>query len=324
MIIKWCDFLAEYINYNMIKDISIEISELLPYQKMYVLRNISHPLVYEVVDTDLVKSNDKIYNQDTLIKNYTSYFKNIDIRYSEIIKIEYKNYNWITIFLCYSKNDKYSVISYSPDFNDKNVIKIINDYLDSKNFHTIKNKLMVKNINNDFINNLVKIFRNISGRYFTPRLFTNIKNEFNKFKDEHKEQWELFQKWKLKNLGSSVKCVRYMDIPNNFIFNLVSGETKHMKDLKINDRFYYPISGRDFSQWAEIDTNMKTIKSELMGGISSSNPNIAIVANIPTKSIVFTTKILMYNFSPNVNEREVIVEHDVKDKFDKNIICKIG
>ena len=318
---RWENFLLEYINFNKIKDISLEISHLVTYERMYVLRNVKNPKVYEIENDKLVETSETLFQQENLIKNYMAYFKNYDIQDSEIIKIEYKNYNWITIFICYSKNEKYAVVSYSPDLNEYDVVESIIDYLDVKNFHIIKNKLSVKKISNGFLVKLMKVFRDMSGRYYAPSILPEIKEEFDEFKDENEEEWKLYERWKYKNLGNNVRCIRYLDLPASFKLNLVDGSIKELKDLKINDLFYYPISDRSFSQWAERDTDIKTIKKDLTNILASGR--FGVSCNVPTKQIILTNKLLLHNFSPHVNEREVIVEHDTTQKYDKNLICKM-
>jgi hypothetical protein len=319
----WNNFILEYVNFNKVKEISIGISENIDYEKMFVLRNVFSPEVFEVSGSRLNKIDSKIFKQDNLIKNYSNYFKFADIKYSEIIKIEFQGYNWVAIFLCYTKNEKYSVVTYSPDMNDFDIIKVLNDYLESKNFETIKKKSMNigKNISSNFINNLIKIFRNISGRNYSSSMLSDIKEEFDIFKKDNSSEWDKYEKWKMRSLGSSVKCVRFMDLSPNFEFQMVNGGVKKLKDLTVKDLFYYPISGREFSQWAECDSNISNIKNDLKGIYYSGI--FGVKSYIPTKKIIMSNKIMMYNFSPNVYEREVIVEHDVRDNVDKMIICKI-
>ncbi len=326
---KWDEFLLEYVDYNKVKELALEISHIITYEEMYVLRNVNAPRVFQVINDRLIESNEKIFNQNILIKNFLRYFKNCNIQNSEIIKIEYKHYNWITIFLGYNKNEKYSVLSYSPDLNDYDLIEKINNYLESKNFQIIKNKLSVKKITNSFLNQLIKVFRDMSGRYYSSDALPEIKTEFEEFKEEFKEEWSYYERWKYKSLGKSIKCVRFMDLSPSYKVTLVSGKTKQVKDLTIKDLFYYPISGREFSQWSEVDSDdsVTKIKKDLLNnngtkGILSSG-NFGFTAIIPTKNIVLTNKLLLYNFSPNVYEREVVVEHDTNKSYDKNIICKI-
>jgi hypothetical protein len=321
---KWDEFLLEYVNYNKVKEIALEISNIITYEDMYVLRNVKFPKLFRVVNDRLIKVDEEIYNQEILIKNYLRYFKNTEIHNSEIIKIEYRNYNWIIIFLGYNKNEKYSVLSYSPDLNDYDLIEKINNYLESKNFQILKNKLSVKKITNSFLNQLIKVFRDMSGRYYSYDALPEIKEEFEEFKEANKEEWSYYERWKYKNLGKSLKCVRFMDLSPSYEVTLVSGKTKEVKDLTKKDLFYYPISGREFSQWSEIDSDdsVVKIKKDLQKGILSSG-NFGFTALIPTKNIVLTNKLLLYNFSPNVYEREVVVEHDIINNHDKHIICKI-
>ena len=315
-------YLVEYVDYKSVKDLALNISDIIKYEKMIVIRNVESPKIFEVSNNSLIPYNGEIFRLENLIINYKNYFNKNDIVKSEIIKIDYDDRNWIVIFLCYEKNINYSVISYSPDLNNSPVIKILNNYLDSKNFQLIKKPLMTKNFSIDFLSGIVKIFRNISGRYYSYKMLPVIKNEYEKFKSEHIDQWKIFNLWKKKNLGSSVKCMRIMGLSNNFKFHMVDGGTKSFGNLKINDNFYYPISGRDFSQWAEIgNKKIKDIKTDL--GSTGIGGSCCIVSYIPTDKIVFCNNILPYNFSPNVVEYEVVVEHDITKEFDSSIICKI-
>jgi hypothetical protein len=197
----------------------------------------------------------------------------------------------------------------------------LNTFLEEKNFEIIKNKFGVKKLNSLFINGLVKILRNLSGRYYSPSNFGSVKQEFDQYKKDNSEQWDLYEKWKLKNLGSSLKCVRFMNLSQNMDILLVTNKFKKVKDLTEEDLFYYPISKRIFSQWAQYKEDIETLKDDL-GGISSS-VNFGVVSDIPTKQIVFASSILMNSVSPHVKEREVLVQHDNNEEWDMKIICKI-
>lgn len=113
-----------------------------------------------------------------------------------------------------------------------------------------------------------------------------------------------------------------MDLDDNMEIMMVDGSMKNYKDIKIDEMFYYPISNRCFSHWAEIDSDINNIKNGLNGILSTTEKGI--VCNIPTKKIVLTNKLFLYNFSIHVNEREIIVEHDISDQWDKNLICKLA
>jgi len=320
---KYLQKLNEYINFNKINDISISISQLLEYKKIYIIRNIDNPKIFTIDNNKLVETDNMVFKLSNLIDNYKYQFDKYDIKRSEIIKIEYENYNWIVIFLCYTKQDNYSSLSYSPDFNNDDIILKFNNFLENKNFKIIKNEYGTKKLTSSFINGLVKIFRNISGRYYTSRSFPEIKKEFDLYKNNNSEQWSIFEKWKMKNLGSKVKCIRFFDLSSNMDIMLTNGNLKKVNELNKNDNFYYPISNRYFSQWSEINNdNIENIKGNLKMGIESST-NFGVISEIPINKIIFSNSILMYNFSPHVKEKEIIIEHDINDKWDKKIICKI-
>jgi len=318
--------LNEYVNFEKIKDIVQDISDILEYENIYIIRNVNQPKVFKLDENNkLVEINKQVYRQSDLIKNYKYYFDNYEIQRSEIIKIEYENYNWIVIFICYTKNENYSVVSFSPDLNGNDVILKINTFLESKNFQIVKKKFGSKGFTSKFLSNLIQVFRNISGRHYRASDFPIIKKNFDKFKSENQEEWDIFEKWKIKNLGGKPKCIRFFDLRPDMNMLLTNNEYKKVKDLTPEDEFYYPVSKRYFSQWSlyNINKTKDEILSDLRGGIESSG-YFGVISNIPTNKIVFSSYILMYGFSPHVTEREVIVSHDINEEFDKKIICKMA
>ena len=97
-------YLVEYVDYKSVKDLALNISDIIKYEKMIVIRNVESPKIFEVSNNSLIPYNGEIFRLENLIINYKNYFNKNDIVKSEIIKIDYDDRNWIVIFLFYEKN----------------------------------------------------------------------------------------------------------------------------------------------------------------------------------------------------------------------------
>ena len=307
---------SDKLNNNLYQEILNTIDKK-TYENMFVIPNIDTPKVYQYDNNKLNKHDGKLFKQDILIKNTKSYFSDLEYKKISIIKIEFTNYNWILISICETQSSLFACISTSPELINNENTSNIQSYLLKKNYLLTKST----DISSNFIHELVKVFRSISGRYYHSSILNSIYDKYMAFKNEYFNEWDIYTKWKKKTLGEKIKCLRFIDLPNKFKVKLTSGEYKSISDLTINDNFYYPISNRPLSQWALVDAKISDIKKDL-SNINSST-NFGFIANIDTDKIILTNTLIPQNFSPHVNEREVIVEHPSNEEYDIDIICRI-
>ena len=216
----------------------------------------------------------------------------------------------------FTKNNKYSTVYKSYSTRPNKYVTKINTYLQSKGYEIIKKE----DISKEFIQALTDIFRPMTSPYYSPSLFPIIKTQLNKFKEDFKAEWKHFLILKQRILGSKLLCLRFISLSHGTQMLMTDGSYKLLQDITPEDRFYYPINKRDFSQWAELDSE-DDINTSKFNNVSSDTEE-AFISEIPTGKIVFNNRVFGYGFSPRVLEDEVIVEHNINEQWDKSIICK--
>jgi hypothetical protein len=315
---RYNDFriLKERLSLDELHQVYKVVIENIPYDferviTMDVLNNHSKMMIPEEKEM-------KLFASDAVLKNYKLYFKDYqEFETGDIIKFEFQGYEWFMIFMGVTKNnEKLAHMAFSPDMDNFRLITRIGNILKKFGFKIFpqKNKKELHN-SIEFIEDLITIFRKSSGRYYSPFMFKDIKNQYDILKDNKPKDYLMFKNRKKEILGKSVECIRRLGgISSTYKWVKLNGEEVYTKDLKVGDKVYYSTYGREFSQWAENNSNLN------LNGILS-NDSFEIKADIPTNKIVYSNSILPAGFSPHVLEGEVIVEHN--SNIDKDIICEI-
>jgi len=327
--------LLEQVTTQELKQLASKAAELISQrfdlERVLLMRDVlTSPQTTELdvtAETPLAPAG-QIFKQGPVIANYKIFFGDDPEQYShsEILKFEFSGYNWLYINLAFTEGgEKFATMSFAPDMHDRKLISQLGGMLKGMGYQLFSKPGQGPGEdrtehNETFMDRLVTIFRQASGRHFYPGMFRTMKPELDLLIQEEPEKWQEWRRWVAKQYGGSVTVYRLLALPKSFQVETVNGEQKAIEDLEEGEQFYYSPAGRPFSQWSE-SNNVRDIEPGATAGWHGGA--YLIKADIPSEKIVYSNKVLPAGFAPHNLEQEMIVSHPDANAPDKQIKATI-